>query len=147
MSLADLIKDLPTTPMVERKHNPLIIPEIKMYIASIGGKEEFHKIFDTKKYAAEFLGFCAEFMANGGEANEIMIKSCDLIDTWFCENRPSLKHYTDHGITHFSDESHKWLFESDLYLAFIEVVQTEDYVKQLSFYWSDTMYALYGKLN
>jgi hypothetical protein len=143
----NLIKDLPTTPMVERKHNLLIIPTIRMYIASIGGKEEFHKIIDSKKYAAEFLGFCAEFMATGGEANEIMTKSCDLIDTWFSTNTPSLKHYTDHGITHFSGDVSTCLFESDLYLAFIEVVQSGDYTTQLSFYWSDTMYALYGKLN
>lgn len=146
MSITNLID----SSTVERKYNPHIVPEIKMYIASIGGKEEFHKIVDAKKYAAEFLGFCAEFMANGHEANDIMIKSCDLIDTWFCENKPSLKWYIEHGITHFSDddvEFRKCLFESDLYLAFIEVVQAGDYGKQMSFYWSDTMYALYGKLN
>jgi hypothetical protein len=142
--LTDLIKDIPQTPTFERKYNSLIIPKIKMYIASIGGKEEFHKIFDAKKYVAEFLGFCAEFMATGGEPNEIMTKACERIDN----HQSPLDYYKEHGIIHFSDddvEFRKCLFESDLYLAFIDIVESGDYVAQMSFYWSDTMYALYGK--
>jgi hypothetical protein len=83
-------------------------------------------------------------MATGGEPNEIMTKACERIDQWFCENKPSLKYYIENGISHFI-EDYEYLFESDLYLAFIEVVETGDYVTQLSFYWSDATYALYGK--
>jgi hypothetical protein len=140
----DLIKDIPDTPTFKREYNPLIVPKIKMYIASIGGKEEIHKIFDKKKYAAEFLGFCAEFMATGGEANEIMTKACERIDY----HHQTPEYYKEHGILHFSEddiEIRKCLFESELYLAFIDVVESGDYVTQMSFYWSDTMYAVYGK--
>jgi hypothetical protein len=145
-----LIKDIEATPSKQtyRGGNPLVIAEIRKFIASCGGKEWMHKMMDTKLHAAVFIGFCAEFMVNHGQANEIMKKACELIDKQFPNQPSSLKTLIEHGIIHFTEddaEFRKMIFESDLYLAFIEVVRDGDYVEELSFYWSDATYALYGK--
>lgn len=127
--------------------NPLIIPYIKSYIASIGGEEVFRKIVDKRMYSAEFLGFCAEFMSAPSEPSEIMIEACERIDKWIYNDQSPLEYYKEFGIPYFNDEDvHcNLLFRSSLYNAFVDVVSSGEHVKRTLFYRSVTMEALYGK--
>jgi hypothetical protein len=150
MSLINLIKDInfdePKKEMY-RGGDPLVIAKIRTFIASCGGKEWMHQMMDTKNHAAVFIGFCAEFMVNG-KSNDIMTKACERIDKQFPNQPPSLDHMVEHGILHFTDDNmefRKCIFESDLYLAFLDVIGEGNYVEERSFYWSDATYALYGK--
>lgn len=153
MSLIDLLKDInvdtPKKPMY-RGRDPLVIAKIRTFIASCGGKEWMHMMMDTKHHAAVFIGFCAEFMVNG-KPNEIMTKACERIDQWNLNKlQPSLDFYKEQGILHFTDDNdefRKYIFESDLYLAFLDVIGENNYVEEMSFYWSDATYALYSNVN
>lgn len=151
MSLIDLLKDInvdmPKKPMY-RGGDQLVIAKIRTFIASCGGKEWMHKMMDTKHHAAVFIGFCAEFIVNG-EPNEIMTKACERIDRQFPNQPTSLDFYKEQGITFFTDDNdefRKFIFESDLYLAFLDVIGENNYVEERSFYWSDATYALYSNV-
>jgi hypothetical protein len=150
MPLIDLIKYIhfdEHNKEMYRGGDPLVIAKIRTFIASCGGKEWMHEMMDTKLHAAVFIGCCAEFMVNG-EPNEIMTKACELIDKQFPNQPDSFKTLIENGIIHFTEddaEFRKMIFESDLYLAFLDVIGENNYLEELSFYWSDASYALYSQ--